>query len=736
MDNRNQYNRNRNYGETNNHSVPEKYVGAPYNFVPLNSTVIEYDSVVLPLHNEVSDDLLEGEIDYSVTAVSPVFVGSGIKDDMKTEKFHKDTYGRFSIPGSTIRGLVKSNAQILSLSSVADDIDDYSLLFRAVASGPRAEKERYGNILGAAIKTVMVNGSKQQFSVLNNVKAGYVKNEHGKYRIYRTKLEKLDENHGEMNYYILSERWIAEAYRDSRETGKNFRFTFFTDNGNILQHDIKEGFYIDTSKGKPQYLGTVNKNYKPYALPCSYDIKGTSVIAVKKSGELPYEGYAVSTGPMRGKKAVYIIPEGVFDEAGIEISEADLTAFRIDLKRRSTTLKTFGGVDKYDLPKEGNMRPVFYIQDGGRLYFGFTPRLRLFYDHTIKDGLPEEHKQKKLDYAKALFGYASKDESYKTRVSFGDLIVSDIVEDMAAVDAILGEPKPTSYLDYLMPKDDGTGKSYNDPDFQLRGIKQYWLRRNAKTNVPQDKKDKDFVTHFKPLPAGTQFKGKVRFKNLRKEELGLLLWSLKLEDDSVMNIGRAKAYGFGSISVKVNEVKLMDKARAYNMDSLLLDPYDSADPSEYIREYKNSMRRFLDGKDIMGNPSVSVLLKMKSPEYRPEEEKIRFMIMDRPQKEYQNRTRPLQKPDDLFPKDVQKKQEELKEGSIYPATVTAIQGKKIRFKVEIGTGVYGKMDFSDVECCEITKDNVKSILPEGKKIDVEYSGKTETGFIWKCNKID
>ena len=90
----------------------------------------------------------------------------------------------------------------------------------------------------------------------------------------------------------------------------------------------------------------------------------------------------------------------------------------IDIEKRETTLKQFGGREFFDLPKEGELKPVFYIQLGGRLYFGFTPRLRLFYANTIKKGLNLKHKSEILDYSKALFGYANQTSSYKSRVSF------------------------------------------------------------------------------------------------------------------------------------------------------------------------------------------------------------------------------------------------------------------------------------------------------------------------------
>ena len=136
-----------------NRFYEEKYVGAPYNFVPFNDKLIPYSDEELPKQNDVSEDLYEGEIEYTVSAITPVFVGSGISDG-EAESFYTDAYGRYAIPGSSMRGLIRTNAQILSLSGFMDDIDDYSLMFRAVANGPKKEKERYA-ALPEDVKTVI-----------------------------------------------------------------------------------------------------------------------------------------------------------------------------------------------------------------------------------------------------------------------------------------------------------------------------------------------------------------------------------------------------------------------------------------------------------------------------------------------------------------------------------------------------------------------------------------------------
>ncbi len=74
---------------------------------------------------------------------------------------------------------------------------------------------------------------------------------------------------------------------------------------------------------------------------------------------------------MNEKKAVYIIPEIDRTKECITIPEKDIRAFKIDLKKKENTLKQFGGKKYFDLPQEGEMRPVFLYQVGRQAVFWF-----------------------------------------------------------------------------------------------------------------------------------------------------------------------------------------------------------------------------------------------------------------------------------------------------------------------------------------------------------------------------
>lgn len=611
------------------------YVGAPYNFVPLGTKVYRKDKITK--HNEMTG--LSGYLEYQVTAQTPILVDGG------DEHFYKNKNGKAAIPGSTMRGLVRSNMQVLSQSSIVDDIANAKLMYRCVGgSAANLNKKVYDETLGSASVVV----GKGRFSVLKNVKGGYISCKNGRYYIIPSSVQTFQRELGEMNYYVLSERRIIEDH---------FRgFEMLKKNPCVLQNSNTRPFDKEENRGRVQYKGVKNVNYKPYFETVYYQPKGTRNISALS--EQPQNGYQkgtlITTGFMNQKKAFYVIPEmaEIPESEWIPISAQDVDSFKRDFEGRKNQLTVATGYNLakmqkaekeklkadvlrfFGLPEEGKVKPVFYIKLGGKLYFGFTPRLRLFYDKEIYDGLSEEQKNNSLDYCKALFGFASDTESYRSRLSFQEAELDMAASESAKVSLVLGEPKPTSYLDYLMGKN-GAPATYRG-EFSLRGMKQYWL--HSGTARPGMGNNKEVGSEFYPYPKGTSFTGQIRFTNLSEEELGMLLWSLLLEKESQQNIGKGKPYGYGRVKVSLKQLNILDADALYGGDTLCLDPYqDQKDRcGEYVDKAKKDMTQFL-GKDVMTYPPVRDFLWMKNADEIPEDSKTHYMSLDA--REYQDRTR-------------------------------------------------------------------------------------------------
>ena len=640
------------------------YVGAPYNFIAIPKNVYDptepdstknYLNKKTPAHNVLDSELYTGNIRYSMTAKTDIAVG-GIKENQSKDseknsvvRCYRTVDDNLAIPGSTIRGLVKSNAMLLSFASFKDDIADYRLMYRELASTGKL-KDTYSSILGIASKVY----NNTRMSLPENVKAGYLVCEEGKYLIYGT----VNDNMAGSNYYAVSEKHISE------NPGK-FEYLYTPSFGHSLQYNkytkfIKKGKTYD-AENRMDFQGGQKGKYVPFYKKVSFNTNKDNRIewiGAPDDAAGSHKGYIIGTGPMQRKKALYLFDEIDRDKC-IKINDESINSFKVDYNNKKKSLsksdpKLKEKMAKYfDLPELGNSpRPVFYIERGSKIYFGYTPNLRIFYEHSIQEGLKQTSKP--TDMVRELFGYADKESSFKSRVSFSEAIVwDDKILETESKSYLLGGPKASSYLDYLKQYPEKADKTYNDDDFELRGVKQYWLRNDTVSNgtvIQEDNGNENVRSKFTAVPKGAVFEGTVRFNNLTKEELGLLLYSLELNSgESIQNVGKAKAFGYGAVSVSVNHIESFNNEKAYSLDDFVIKPYVDITASKGDLEnsfkhmildwYNNTYKKSY--KDIEEVPNLRDLFTMKR--IISTDKDIRFMTL----KEYNgNGRKPLPRVDD------------------------------------------------------------------------------------------
>lgn len=81
------------------------------------------------------------------------------------------------------------------------------------------------------------------------------------------------------------------------------------------------------------------------------------------------------------------------------------------------------------------------------------------------------------------------------------------------------------------------------------------------------------------MEPGTQFTGRIHFRNLSKDELGLLLWCLTLDDGLeedktyFQTVGKGKPWGYGRMKVTLDAVEQLCPERLYRADGLASGKY-------------------------------------------------------------------------------------------------------------------------------------------------------------------
>ncbi len=559
---------------------------APFNFVRLPRIAVDrYDSKEeLPAHNRIyreEEGYYSGEITYEVVVDgndpgSVLMIGD---DSPGNEKhFFRNNEGKYTIPGSTIRGMVRSNVQILGMCNPKADIQDSRFMYRDVASKDKTRKnEQYGSVISVG------KGEYEE----GKVQAGYIRlDEDEKYRIYPTQIV-----NGHSYFRIKESKVRKDIGNDENKVGHKVQY-----------------MYNDWECRKE------NKFFKPYILSNVYystDSEG-DVTQLSLRSPLAYQGTLMTSGFVSKKVSHYLL--NAIDEGGyvIPLSNDDVNIYRDDLNRKKQLSDNEKGF--YELPKEKlERKPVFYIRSDGKTYFGMTPYLRIYYDKSVHDGIPEKLNTNGVNYADALFGFANaegKTLGYRSRLSFEDAVSEDAKLGKPRF-LLLAEPKATCYPEYLMSENEKP-VSYSAESFKIRGIKQYWLMKRIKESPKRDNENIGVKVH--PVESG-RFEGKIHYENLTEDELGLVLYALYLKGDAYQSIGMGKPYGYGRVKIENLNVN------AYDFDAIYAGTSEAVekklDYKEIIKKFKAYMKTKTD-KPYEKETNVKELLYIKSHVMDPE----------------------------------------------------------------------------------------------------------------------
>lgn len=523
---------------------------APYNFIPLPSP----DSVFYPdwaEHISIDkpiEDGISGVIEVRFTAKSPVFVRNGLSKLSVTTEACRDIdpndYNRFNhicidgerryfIPGSTVKGMLRSTVEIISngkFSQVENqsfgkrDMGDtkYTSVMRKASCGwlyidddgvwTIEDHDKAQKVNTALIESVVPG-------IMDHITEGPLK---------------LDEN-----------KTASAKYRLLME-GRKFGDVDFYDD--YIDKMLKVRYSIETR--------TLYKNGRKII----YNV----VPSINTSSD-NLEGILVLTGQQgcynpknnKGKHHEFIFPNEV--RGKYEVPAKVIDAFRtIHVNSADWT-----GLWAEQLMNRRQRIPVFFCKDdkGEVTSMGLASMYKYPYLHSVHDVIPKEFLCDRPDLAECMFGYSYEGEdalvALKGRVHVGHFFMSSGLSEEKVHKLILGSPHPSYYPLYV--KD---GKSW-DEAVEVNGRKFYPIRKDdAIEPLPSEEKVVNAgklvgsAVALCPLAPGTEFKGKIRFFNLKPFELGALVSALTLFGDNnrYHSIGMGKPLGYGKIAVAVEHI--------------------------------------------------------------------------------------------------------------------------------------------------------------------------------------
>jgi CRISPR-associated protein (TIGR03986 family) len=530
-------------------------IKSPYNFVPVSNKVFFPDWADQVSHDVPFSDGESGTIKVKLTAKSPIFVRNGSKDKDETSFSNLD--GKYFIPGTSIKGMIRSVLEIMSFGKMKQ-VDTWTPTYRDLSKTETGKKYK---------------------SSMKNVKCGWLQYSDK----YSSGFEIVDCGEpARISHNDIDKKFpnLAISFHDAfnskgdinkrmkvnsdEEKAAKYKYQLFSINSLMQKCEVKR------VKEKDNYITAVLTNDG------------------NETGTIIFTGQPGVRNDMSnsGKHL-----EFVFIEPGnpnrIEIKKEVLNNFRKAYydgeKEESLDWKYWKGkLEK----NECNRIPVFFQKEGNEIkHFGLSYLYKLPHNQGIKEGIKnisEKHFSSKSDLAECVFGkieqknILNKEEqdiigSMKGRVQFSHAFAKEgTFREMLEINTVLGSPKPSFYPNYIRNK-----KGYNDTKIQIKGRKRY----------PVHKKNAEMQTYagtsktevkFKPIVAkdseNLEFKCSLRFHNLKKIELGALLVALTFygnNNEMFHSIGLAKGLGYGKIKLAISEIncdKLADSTVGEYMD--------------------------------------------------------------------------------------------------------------------------------------------------------------------------
>lgn len=626
-----------------NEDENKKYARSPYNFIPFPGKIFYRHTIlenyidedkgltILPKHNKFREDLKTGYIDYSIEVETPLFISNG-------ENGFFEVNGKYTIPGSTVRGKIRSNCEILSCS-YPEFIEDKKLWYREIFSK---------DILKEMYSEQVLSGEKGKIN--EKVEAGYLRREGDKWFVtpaerYNNKsFREIHECELRCKYRVIDEdikknmfmykfkdehsnKLLWNAFYEKKNEKK--RISKEIDENDLTKDEIKklrnEQLQIDKKIRKLLKDNKINK-FKPYYYRVSYDLKednSLEITKVVKSTRDESYGFLMNSSRLNFKQNHYLIFKKDTNKEKKEISKELINQYKTNVRyRQDEEVENFKINDDNDF-KNGEEKPIFYFTDKEEniISFGFTPYLKIPYRKSIIDGIKasrqnfEQIKQGKIDYSKGIFGftnfkYNGESISYKGRVSFTNAkSIKSCKQEKKPILKHLMSPKTSSFQLYLKQdiNDPKKLKTYSNDDFELRGKKFYWLRDKHdnvddyetdmkeyedENNKRKEMPKKEQYAKLHPVDKKEVFKGRIYFENLYVDELGLVLMSIKPFEDAKENLGQGKPYGYGKVNFKIEDiVEINSKERFTSIDSELSQKSTIKNKSNYIDEFKNYMRK-------------------------------------------------------------------------------------------------------------------------------------------------
>jgi CRISPR-associated protein (TIGR03986 family) len=520
-------------------------ITAPYNFVPLSKQVVCPDWAEHVSHDILFRDGKSGEIKLKITAESPIYVRNGLSkvesEETNAEYLEfNNLEKKYFIPGSSIKGMIRSVMEIMSFGRMANKVDNGHYSVRDFQNRDIYPKETFSKDV---LCGWLYKDQADKYHLINCGRPGRIDQKdlstdfHAFFNF--SNLYNAANKPNGWNPNKSDQKSAAFKYKKFGHLLSNYSFDFDRD-------DCGRAIYklgTDTT-GQLVFTGQPGKN------DCEDRIDRRTGETKKKCGK-HYEFIFIN--PHNENANTVEVNDKIIENFKFAFFDHDVTNQKEDWKIRKEELEN------------GDRIPVFFrFKDKEQteiLDLGLSYLYKITFEHSIHD-LINKHQVSavKYDLAETIFGYTESTKALKSRVSIGHAFSKNGTPEAETVKVVLAGPKASYYPTYIkqdLNKNEtlkNKYSTYNDETAEINGWKRYPIREDSGV-VPSPGTDK-VSTNFVPLQKGAEFETSVRYHNLRKEELGALLSAIKFHNTKgpFHSLGMGKPLGYGKVSVTITGI--------------------------------------------------------------------------------------------------------------------------------------------------------------------------------------
>jgi len=580
-------------------------ISAPYNFVPLSSYVHIPEWSKRASHDWPFEDGLSGEIHYTLVAESPLLVGGeqqkAAGESPAIVKPFKLPDGRYAIPGSSLKGMLRAVTEIAGFGRMRM-VDDRQLSIRDLTPGARPF---YGRLMTNPVGRMVFEPE---------ARAGWLTFDARKSLWVIQPCEYARVEHDDLAIYSGDSWWKNVP----REPEARVKYARWSRGSSSLIVD----FDPDAVKDHVHSRG-IRLRYR----------RALNLGSGKQKGVLVFTGQPAKRDPRRnGRKHMEFIFYNA-KGARLDVPEEVWRGFS----------QIYGDNSDWNWWKAQSPIPVFYLLDGNVQSLGLSLMYRLAYRNTIHDAIRnscQQHLERGggYDLADLLFGSIdgeNQDMALRGRVSVEAAIAQGDVTRDTQPPTILNAPKPSYYPNYIRQdtRNNGTVDHYQtlmDEGVCIRGFKRYIARSLDRVGVQRlqgNQNNANVQVQLCTLNTGTRFEGRIVYHNLKPEELGLLLWVLNWGNDHGLRhgLGMGKPFGFGQVRFEV------DLGRSTVIPNC---PHNKKNElSNRLGELLGKFTDYMESVMVSRggweqSPQIRNLLAMADPECAPAKNLLRHMCLD------------------------------------------------------------------------------------------------------------